>query len=130
MENNETGTGTPVSGANSGNEDALAQEQAGSTVIVANCGLVCTKCGMHLKGKCTGCYSEKHINMNCNIKKCAESRGYDTCAECKDFQNLKECGTLNNFISKFFGFVFKTDKVGNLYRIREIGLEEFKKENT
>ena len=53
---------------------------------------------------------------------------YTTCAECVDFTNLKECKKLNNLVSKFFGLVFGSDRVGNLNHIREIGLSEFKVE--
>ena len=97
-------------------------------IIVAYCGLVCTNCGQYKRGKCLGCHSEKPMNRNCAMKKCAMSRNYLTCAECTEFENLKECKKLYNLISRFFGFIFKTDRIGNLYRIREIGLEEFKKE--
>jgi len=45
-----------------------------------------------------------------------------------DFQNLKECKKLYNVISRFFGFIFHTDRIGNLNRIRAIGLDKFKEE--
>jgi hypothetical protein len=54
---------------------------------------------------------------------------YDTCADCKDFQELRKCKKLNNIISKLFGFFSKTDRIESLNRIREIGLEKFKSEN-
>ena len=97
-------------------------------VIIAYCGLVCSNCGMYLKGKCLGCHSDRPMNRNCKIKACAIDRGYATCAECNEFQNLKKCGKLYNLISRFFSFIFHTDRIGNLNRIREIGLREFKEE--
>ena len=54
---------------------------------------------------------------------------YDTCADCTDFQELRECKKLNNIISKIFGFIYKTNRIESLNRIREIGLEKFKAEN-
>ena len=54
---------------------------------------------------------------------------YETCAECKNFQELRECKKLHNIISKIFGFFSKTNRIENLNRIREIGLEKFKSEN-
>ena len=68
------------------------------------------------------------MNRNCKVKACASEHGYATCAECTDFENLKECKKLYNFVSRFFGFIFRTDRIGNLNRIREIGLESFKEE--
>jgi hypothetical protein len=50
-------------------------------------------------------------------------------ATCADFQDLKKCKKLNSLISKIFGLIFWTNRIGNLVRIREIGLEGFKKEN-
>jgi len=62
------------------------------------------------------------------MKACAMERGYVICADCIDFENLKDCRKLNNIVSKFFGFIFRTDRIGNLNRIREVGLETFKEE--
>ena len=54
---------------------------------------------------------------------------YNTCADCKYFQELRECKKLNNIISKIFGFIYKTNRIESLNRIREIGLEKFKAKN-
>ncbi|MBU4486725.1 MAG: DUF3795 domain-containing protein [Candidatus Delongbacteria bacterium] len=97
-------------------------------VIIAYCGLACSNCGMYLKGKCSGCHSEKPMNRNCKMKACAMEHKYVTCADCIDFENLKDCRKLNNMISKFFGFIFHTDRIGNLDRIREIDFDAFKEE--
>jgi len=94
--------------------------------IVAYCGLICSDCGAFKKLKCQGCHSDKPIFKNCPVKKCAMDKNYSTCAECGEFEDLKQCRKLNNFVSKLMGFVFRTDRIGNLKRIREIGLETFK----
>ncbi|MCK5740228.1 DUF3795 domain-containing protein, partial [bacterium] len=97
--------------------------------IIAYCGLACSNCGMYLKEKCAGCHSDRPMNRNCQMKACAMAHQYITCADCSEFDNLKECRKLNNIISKFFEFIFQTNRIGNLYRIREIGLAAFKKKN-
>ncbi len=94
--------------------------------IVAYCGLVCSDCGAFKKLKCHGCHSDKPMFGNCPVRKCAVDGNYGTCAECREFEDLKRCRKLNNFVSKLMGFVFRTDRIGNLKRIREIGLEKFK----
>ena len=66
----------------------------------------------------------------CPIKKCTLEKKLETCAECKDFSDLKNCSKLNNFISRIIGMLTKSDRIGKLNRIREIGLEKFKAENT
>lgn len=97
-------------------------------VIVARCGLVCSNCGMFRTGKCAGCPSETPMFKNCPVKACAILHEHDTCAQCTQFGELKECRKLHNFISRAFGFVFRTDRIGNLVRIREVGLDAFREE--
>jgi hypothetical protein len=112
-------------------ETAIAGEKGGGVsneVIVANCGLVCSACGVYTRGKCDGCFGEKPMFRNCPVKKCTAERGYATCAECTQFAELKRCKKLNNPISKIVGFIFRTNRVGNLTRIRRDGLEAFKRE--
>jgi len=105
----------------------MTQENS-KDVIVACCGLVCTNCGMYLKEKCKGCHSDRPMNRHCKMKACTTERKHATCAECSDFENLKDCRKLNNVVSKFFGFVFRTNRIGNLRRIREVGIDAFKEE--
>jgi len=50
------------------------------------------------------------------------------CADCTEFKNLKECEKLNNLVANFFGFIFRTNRIGGLNRIREVGIEKFKEE--
>ena len=96
--------------------------------ILAYCGLVCSQCGAYLKQKCQGCHSDRPMSHNCKVKPCAQERNYTSCAECTDFENLRECRKLNNFVSRIFGFIFRTDRIANLSRIREVGLDKFKDE--
>jgi hypothetical protein len=97
-------------------------------VIIAHCGIVCSKCGAFLKGKCKGCHSAKPMFKNCPIKKCNLENELVTCADCQEFQDLKRCKKLNSFISKIFGLLFRSNRIGNLVRIREIGLDAYKKQ--
>ncbi|MCK5173858.1 MAG: DUF3795 domain-containing protein [Planctomycetes bacterium] len=97
-------------------------------VVVAYCGLVCSDCGAYLKGRCQGCHCDKPMNKGCKVKPCAQERNCSTCGDCGGFENLKECDKLNNFISKIFAFIFRSDRIGNLNRIREIGIDRFKEE--
>ena len=77
-----------------------------SDFLVAYCGLACNNCGMFIKGKCAGCHSPKPMNRNCKMKACAQEKGYQTCADCTEFNNLRDCKKLNNFVANFFGFIF------------------------
>lgn len=99
------------------------------TTIIAYCGLVCSKCGAFVKGKCKGCHSERPMFKNCPIKKCNMGNNFSTCADCKKFNDFKQCKKLNNFISKIMAFIFRSNGVRNLEKIREVGLDKFKEEN-
>ncbi len=59
---------------------------------------------------------------------CVLEREIATCAECTDFKNLKQCRKLNNLIAKIFGFIFRSNRIGNLERIREVAVEQFARE--
>jgi len=59
------------------------------------------------------------------MKACAIEHKYATCADCTEFNNLKDCRKLNNIIANFFGFIFRTDRIENLNRIRKSGMKVF-----
>ena len=101
----------------------------GNEKIIAYCGLVCSDCGAYKKHKCQGCHSEKPMFKNCPVKKCAIENSFSTCADCVEFEDLKQCKKLNSFISKIFGLIFRSDRIGNLNKIREKGLDTFKSMN-
>ena len=96
--------------------------------ILAYCGLICSECGAYKKRRCKGCHSDKPMHRGCKIKPCAMEKGYVSCAECVEFDNLEECKKLNNFISKIFAFVFRSDRIGNLNHIRDVGIKQFQEE--
>lgn len=87
----------------------------------AYCGLYCGGCGRYKKGRWKRCRDDGGYD-SCKIRKCAKDRGYFTCAECGEFL---ECKKLDNFISKIFSFLFKSDRVGNLKEIKGIGVEKW-----
>jgi len=98
--------------------------------MIAYCGLVCSECGQFKRQKCEGCHSEKPMFKGCKVKKCAADKGISTCAACVEFGDLKQCPKLNNFISKIFKLIFRSDRLGNLEQIRCCGLEKFKSQHS
>jgi hypothetical protein len=62
---------------------------------------------------------------NCPVKACVKFRGFATCADCSAYPDLTQCGKLHNFLSRLFGWIFRSDRIGNLNRIRQVGLEQF-----
>ncbi len=88
---------------------------------VAVCGLFCGNCGKLQRGRCKGCTVQAGLK-GCRVRACALERGFTTCAECEE---METCKVLNNFISKVFGFIFRSDKMGGLRMIRDEGMEAF-----
>ena len=94
--------------------------------LLSFCGLYCGNCSgytgrMPLVGKCAGCL-EGGGPPNCKIRECCRAEGYRTCAEC---DTLDDCKLLNSFVHKVARVVFGSDKLGNLARIGDLGVEAF-----
>lgn len=94
--------------------------------LVAYCGLYCGACGSHTRGRCPSC-KRGEGNSWCTVRPCCIEKGIASCAECDEFDDLYECNKLNNFMSKFFGFIFRSDRVGSLESIRKDGIEAYAK---
>jgi hypothetical protein len=99
------------------------------SIIVGKCGLVCSKCSAFVRGKCLGCLSGKQAFKSCGVRKCAETKNIPNCSGCGDYPDLKQCGKLNSFISKIIGLMSDSNRLGNLNRIREAGLQKFEEES-
>lgn len=91
------------------------------THLVAYCGLNCGSCGSYKKGKCKTCKDGGGFSR-CKVRKCCIELNHLTCAECEKLEN---CKTIDNFISKIFALIFRSDRKGNLRQIREMGLEKW-----
>jgi hypothetical protein len=90
--------------------------------FVAYCGLFCGACGAYLKERCPGCVGNDKAAW-CGIRKCCKEKGYSSCAECKDFSDAMDCRKFNNFMSKVFGLIFRSDRAACIRQIKEAGRE-------
>jgi hypothetical protein len=88
--------------------------------MVAFCGLYCGACKRYLSEKCPGCHDNAKASW-CKIRSCCLEHGYSSCAECKEFNNPNDCKKFNNFISKIFGFLFKSDRAACIDQIKNVG---------
>ena len=91
---------------------------------VAYCGLYCGACKAFVKGRCPGCHDNEKAAW-CKVRSCCVEKNIATCADCDEFENVKDCKKYNNFISKVFGFIFRSDRAACINRIKEIGIEDF-----
>lgn len=95
--------------------------------LVAFCGLYCGECGSFKRKRCPGCADNAKATW-CAVRKCCLDEKRDSCAVCSDHADPKTCGKFNNWISRLFGFVFRSDRAACVCRLREVGLETFAKE--
>jgi len=92
--------------------------------LVAYCGLYCGACKKYLSGSCPGCHENQKASW-CKIRSCNMEHGYASCADCKEFADPMACKKFNNFISKIFSVIFKSNRAADIAMIRESGYEEF-----
>jgi hypothetical protein len=50
---------------------------------------------------------------------------YKSCADCSEYTNPMDCKKYNNFISKIFGVIFRSDRQACIAMIKEKGYENF-----
>ena len=93
--------------------------------LIAYCGLYCGACGKFIKGNCPGCRKNEKAKW-CKIRTCCINNNYHTCAECQ--MNTHDCKKFNNFFSKLFALIFKSDRNACIRRINDIGEENYAKE--
>lgn len=95
--------------------------------LVARCGLYCGACGAYLNNKCPGCAKNEKAGW-CAVRSCCNNNRYKSCADCTMVSASFECSKLNNFISKAFSFLFRSNRNACIARIREIGINEYANE--
>lgn len=94
--------------------------------LVSYCGIYCATCSKYKKGKCPGCAKNGKATW-CKIRHCCIEKNISSCAECNEFSDVKDCKKFDNFVSKMFEFVFKSDRKAGIRMIKENGYEEFAK---
>jgi hypothetical protein len=91
---------------------------------IAYCGLYCAACRSFVTGKCPGCAENAKASW-CKVRSCCIENNYASCADCKDFKDVMQCKKYNNFMSKVFGFIFRSDRAACISLIKEKGYDGF-----
>jgi hypothetical protein len=95
--------------------------------LIAACGLYCAACGKYIAGKCPGCAENVKATW-CKIRTCCSESNIQSCAGCKTMTTTQECKKMNNFISKIFAMLFKSDRNACIARIKEVGYDKYAQE--
>jgi hypothetical protein len=90
--------------------------------LVARCGLYCGACGAYRRGRCAGC-AEAPMFASCPVRKCCIDNTYASCADCRIVSEPRDCKKFNNFISKLFALIFRSNRCACIAQIREKGLQ-------
>ncbi|MBN2244197.1 MAG: DUF3795 domain-containing protein [Acidobacteria bacterium] len=90
--------------------------------LVAYCGLYCGACRAYLRERCPGCHDNEKASW-CKIRTCCMGQGMESCAECAEFPDPNGCRKFNNFISKIFALVFRSNRAACIRQIREMGIQ-------
>ena len=90
--------------------------------LVAYCGLYCGACRSCLAGKCNGCHENSKATW-CKVRSCCMERQIKSCAECAEFPEPRACRKYNNFMSRLFGQLFKSDRAACIAQIKQLGLD-------
>lgn len=94
------------------------------TNLIARCGLFCGACKRYLKERCPGCEKNEKATW-CGIRKCCAENSYASCADCKKFDDVIKCPDFNNFMSKLFGFIFRSDRRACVDYIKTHGAKSY-----
>lgn len=92
--------------------------------LIAKCGLYCAACRAYLKERCPGCTENQKASW-CKVRICCLDHGYKSCADCTEFRDVRECKKFNNFMSKLFAVIFRSDRPACIEAVRATGCEAF-----
>lgn len=90
--------------------------------LVAYCGLYCGACKRYLNDKCPGCRENTKATW-CKLRTCCIDNHFGSCADCAEFADPNDCAKFNNFISKIFAFIFRSNRKACIEQIRVKGLD-------
>ena len=92
-----------------------------SPELVARCGLYCGACGAYLNERCDGCHKNQKAKW-CKIRTCCSEQGLASCANCADHPDPRQCAKFDNFVSRIFALIFRSDRAACVAQIRRLGL--------
>lgn len=98
------------------------RELVASPELVAHCGLYCGACKSYLSERCPGCQKNTKATW-CRVRSCCQERGLSSCASCTDYPDPRHCGKFNNFVSRIFALLFRSDRAACVAQIRRLGLD-------
>ena len=75
-----------------------------------------------MKEKCQGCHDNEKATW-CKVRSCCQERKCATCAECVGYSNASDCKKFNNFMSKLFGLLLRSDRAACIAQVKRLGVQ-------
>ena len=97
--------------------------------LIAFCGLYCGACKRFLSGKCPGCRENEKARW-CKVRTCCLDNACASCADCREKDDVVDCGKYNNFVARLFGLVFRSDRRACIQMIKDMGRDAYASEMT
>lgn len=100
-----------------------------NTNLVSYCGFYCGACPKYIKNQCEGCKGESvkcGIGYKaCKVRTCCIEKQISTCAECNEYDSVKNCTIYNPFMIKVGQFLTRTRRRKGIEMIKKNGENEF-----
>jgi len=99
--------------------------------MISYCGFYCGACPTLLKGKCQGCKGDSPNcavgYKACKVRPCCIENNYNSCADCGEYESVKDCKLYNPVLINLFQFLLKSSRRKGIEMIKEKGPNEFVK---
>lgn len=104
------------------------------TNLISYCGFYCGACPKYKKGDCIGCKGDSPQcavgYKSCKVRPCCIKKGINSCADCDEYNSVKDCKIYNPLMIRFGQFITRTSRRKGIEMIKEKGETEFVKHMT
>ena len=98
---------------------------------ISYCGFYCGACSKFIKDQCFSCKGddpECAVGYKaCKVRPCCIEKGIESCADCDEYDSVKDCKKYNPLMIRFGQFITRTNRRKGIEMIKEKGEQEFLK---
>jgi len=98
---------------------------------ISYCGFYCGACPKFTKGQCLSCKGDDPKcaigYKSCKVRPCCIEKGIESCADCDEYDSVKDCKKYNPLMIRFGQFITQTNRRKGIEMIKEKGDQEFLK---
>lgn len=98
---------------------------------ISYCGFYCGACPKYKKDQCFSCKGDDPKcavgYKSCKVRPCCIEKGIESCADCDEYDSVKDCKKYNPLMIRFGQFITGTNRRLGIEMIKEKGEQEFLK---